>query len=312
MSTPSRASVLPTACATRVALHRGATLAPCSGARPRPPPERNRHADRHHRPARRPGRRRRAGGRPHAAAQRAHAGDRAPRALRQHAAALAPGAQPLRRRRAGLGVGRPRARRAHRHPSRRADPLDHRARRRGRRLDPRRAPRRPGGGDRQDRRGRARTPATCSRSPTSRPSRPSTAQLPAGAWVLFRTGWGARAQDAEAFLNVGPQGPVTPGPGRRAPRAGWRTEREIVGFGVETVGIDAGAAGGFDPPFPVHHHLLGNGRYGLTQLANLDAAAGDGRDHRRRAAAARRRDRQPGAGARAGRGVTAARPWTAK
>jgi kynurenine formamidase len=94
--------------------------------------------------------------------------------------------------------------------------------------------------------------------------------MPAGAWVLFRTGWGARAQDAEAFLNVGAQGPVTPGPDAAAAR--WlATERDIVGFGVETVGIDAGAAGGFDPPFPVHHHLLGNGRYGLTQLANLDA-----------------------------------------
>jgi kynurenine formamidase len=95
--------------------------------------------------------------------------------------------------------------------------------------------------------------------------------MPAGAWVLFRTGWGARADDAEAFLNVGAQhGPVTPGPDADAAR--WlATEREIVGFGVETVGIDAGAAGGFDPPFPVHHHLLGNGRYGLTQLANLDA-----------------------------------------
>ena len=92
--------------------------------------------------------------------------------------------------------------------------------------------------------------------------------MPAGAWVLFRTGWGARADDAEAFLNVGEQGPVTPGPDADAAR--WlATEREIVGFGVETVGIDAGAAGGFDPPFPVHHHLLGNGRYGLTQLANL-------------------------------------------
>jgi len=39
---------------------------------------------------------------------------------------------------------------------------------------------------------------------------------------------------------------------------------------VETVGIDAGAAGGFDPPFPVHSLLLGAGRLGLTQLANLD------------------------------------------
>jgi kynurenine formamidase len=93
--------------------------------------------------------------------------------------------------------------------------------------------------------------------------------LPEGAWVLFRTGWGARAQDAEAFLNVGPHGPMTPGPDAEAAR--WlATERDIAGFGVETVGIDAGAAGGFDPPFPVHHHLLGNGRYGLTQLANLD------------------------------------------
>ena len=25
----------------------------------------------------------------------------------------------------------------------------------------------------------------------------------------------------------------------------------------------------FDPPFPVHHYLLGAGKYGLTQLANL-------------------------------------------
>ena len=93
--------------------------------------------------------------------------------------------------------------------------------------------------------------------------------LPAGAWVLLRTGWGAYAQDAEAFLNAGAGGPVTPGPDADAAR--WlATQRDIAGFGVETVGIDAGAAGGFDPPFPVHHHLLGNGRYGLTQLANLD------------------------------------------
>ena len=40
-------------------------------------------------------------------------------------------------------------------------------------------------------------------------------------------------------------------------------------MGVETVGIDAGAAGGFDPPFPVHHHVLGAGKYGITQLANV-------------------------------------------
>jgi kynurenine formamidase len=94
-------------------------------------------------------------------------------------------------------------------------------------------------------------------------------RIPDGAWVLFRTGWGSRAQDQEAFLNVGENGPETPGPDVEASR--WlANERAISGFGVETVGIDAGAAGGFDPPFPLHNFLLGAGRLGLTQLANLE------------------------------------------
>jgi len=94
-------------------------------------------------------------------------------------------------------------------------------------------------------------------------------RVPDGAWVLFKTGWGSRAQDETAFLNVGENGPETPGPDVEASR--WLAgERNISGFGVETVGIDAGAAGGFDPPFPLHNFLLGAGRLGLTQLANLD------------------------------------------
>jgi kynurenine formamidase len=88
--------------------------------------------------------------------------------------------------------------------------------------------------------------------------------LPAGGWLLLRTGWDARADDQEAFLN----GAVTPGPDAECAR--WLAqETPIVGIGVETVGTDAGAAGGFDPPFPVHAHFLGAGKYGLTQLANL-------------------------------------------
>ncbi|HEY4096254.1 MAG TPA: cyclase family protein [Baekduia sp.] len=90
-----------------------------------------------------------------------------------------------------------------------------------------------------------------------------------GTWIVFRTGWGARAADEAAFLNAGPDGPVTPGPDVEASR--WLAEHPgVVGFGVETVGIDAGAAGGFDPGFPVHTFLLGAGRYGLTQLANVE------------------------------------------
>jgi kynurenine formamidase len=93
-------------------------------------------------------------------------------------------------------------------------------------------------------------------------------ELPAGGWLLYRTGWDARADDEAAFLNADDAGPHTPGVAPDCAR--WlAAERPIVGFGVETVGTDAGAAAGFDPPFPCHSHLLGAGKYGLTQLANL-------------------------------------------
>ena len=51
--------------------------------------------------------------------------------------------------------------------------------------------------------------------------------------------------------------------------ARWLSETSIIGVGVETVGTDAGMAHSFDPPFPAHAFLLGAGKYGLTQLANL-------------------------------------------
>ena len=72
-----------------------------------------------------------------------------------------------------------------------------------------------------------------------------------------------------AFLNADDTGPHTPGIDVACAR--WlATERPILGIGVETVGTDAGAAHGFDPPFPCHSFLLGAGKYGLTQLANVD------------------------------------------
>ena len=92
--------------------------------------------------------------------------------------------------------------------------------------------------------------------------------LPDGGWLLLRTGWDARAHDTELFLNAGPEGPQSPGFDTECAR--WIAEESpLVGVGVETVGIDAGAAGSFDPPFPVHYYLLGAGKYGVTQLANL-------------------------------------------
>jgi kynurenine formamidase len=92
--------------------------------------------------------------------------------------------------------------------------------------------------------------------------------LPEGGWLLFRTGWDARAHDQAEFLNAPDGQPHTPGPDAECAR--WLAEESpIIGFGVETVGTDAGSAGAFDPPFPAHHFLLGAGKYGVTQLANL-------------------------------------------
>ncbi len=60
-------------------------------------------------------------------------------------------------------------------------------------------------------------------------------------------------------------------------RAGWRTSERLPGSGPRPSGSTPAAAGGMEPPFPVHNFLLGAGRLGLTQLAQPRPAAGDRR-----------------------------------
>jgi len=92
--------------------------------------------------------------------------------------------------------------------------------------------------------------------------------LPDGGWMLVRTGWDARSGSQEEFVNADDSGPHTPGLSGDCVR--WLAEQTpVIGMGVETVGTDAGAAHSFDPPFPCHANLMGNGKYGLTQLQNL-------------------------------------------
>jgi kynurenine formamidase len=93
-------------------------------------------------------------------------------------------------------------------------------------------------------------------------------QLPKNGWLLFRTGWSARGDDPEAFANADEGGAHTPGITPAA--ASYLAATDLLGFGVETVGTDAGQAFGFDPAFPCHEAVLGAGKYGLTQLRNLD------------------------------------------
>ena len=91
--------------------------------------------------------------------------------------------------------------------------------------------------------------------------------LPAGGWLLVRTGWETRTTQ-ESALNANDTGPHTPGLSVECAR--WVAEESpVLGMGVETVGTDAGTAHSFEPAFPCHSYLMGADKYGLTQLRNL-------------------------------------------
>jgi isatin hydrolase len=92
-------------------------------------------------------------------------------------------------------------------------------------------------------------------------------RIPAGSWVLMRTDWCKRTQ-SEEFLNVDEHGAHSPGFHWEATKF-LLEQRNILGIGVETVGIDAGQADRFDPSFPNHAMVLGAGKFGLASLHNL-------------------------------------------
>ena len=48
------------------------------------------------------------------------------------------------------------------------------------------------------------------------------------------------------------------------------SERQISASAPRPSGSTPAPRSSFDPPFPLHNFLLGAGRLGLTQLANLD------------------------------------------
>ncbi len=92
-------------------------------------------------------------------------------------------------------------------------------------------------------------------------------KIPAGNWVFLRTDWSKRS--GAAYANVKEDGAHTPGPDPDAVKF-LVEERDVIGFGVETIGTDAGQAHGFTPPYPAHFFMHGKGRFGLQCMANLD------------------------------------------
>jgi kynurenine formamidase len=86
-------------------------------------------------------------------------------------------------------------------------------------------------------------------------------------WLLMRTDWSQRS-DPEAYQNFDETGQHTPGPGTEAVRF-LIEERDVIGFGSEAIGTDAGQGFHLKPPYPCHYLMHGSGRYGLQCLTNL-------------------------------------------
>ncbi len=94
-------------------------------------------------------------------------------------------------------------------------------------------------------------------------------KIPAGAWVLLRTDWYKRLSNPASFANMKEDGAHTPGPSQEAVE--WLIkQRDVLGFGVETINTDAGQSYSWPMPYPCHTLIHGANKYGLQCLRNLD------------------------------------------
>jgi kynurenine formamidase len=113
--------------------------------------------------------------------------------------------------------------------------------------------------------------------------------IPAKSWVLMRTDWSKRwtaasdaarglsgldkrqttSDGAAAYQNFDRTGQHTPGPDADVMRF-LVEQRDVIGFGTESIGTDAGQGYHLTPPYPCHYFMHGAGRYGLQCLTNLD------------------------------------------
>lgn len=82
--------------------------------------------------------------------------------------------------------------------------------------------------------------------------------------VIGHTGWGRYWKDTDKYRSPDAQGKMHY-PGFSAEAAQLLIERRIAGLGIDTLSPD-----GSHKSFPVHHIILGAGKYILENLANLD------------------------------------------
>jgi kynurenine formamidase len=95
-------------------------------------------------------------------------------------------------------------------------------------------------------------------------------ELPAGALVCMYSGWESRWASSDEFRNADADG-VMHFPGFSGEAAEFLvTERDIHGIAVDTLSLDPGPSATFD----VHYTILGAGKYGVENVANLSQLMG--------------------------------------
>jgi kynurenine formamidase len=92
-------------------------------------------------------------------------------------------------------------------------------------------------------------------------------RIPANAAVLMASGWGARIGSTATHRNADASGVMHfPGFGKEAVDF-LIAERNVAGIGVDTLSLDHGPSATFD----VHYTWLATAKWGLENLANLEA-----------------------------------------
>ena len=97
-------------------------------------------------------------------------------------------------------------------------------------------------------------------------------QIPLGAVVMARTGWGSRWTSAKGYRNADGKG-VMHFPGYSEDAARFLAEgRNALGLGIDTANLDRGLS----KQFTVDQYTLRHGLYALTNVANLDRMPANG------------------------------------
>lgn len=97
-------------------------------------------------------------------------------------------------------------------------------------------------------------------------------EIPVGAVVIARTGWGTRWGDPARYLNTDAQGTLH-FPGFSAEAARFLVEeRQIAGLGIDTLSVDYGPSTDFE----VHNITHPHGLYHLENLAKLEVLPEEG------------------------------------